>query len=276
MCKQRRSVSKTVPIHVEDPHYLLPWPLSHAKWMRTLSIPRQKVREKSQAPKKKGVSGEHHCAKWHVIPRHERTSLSCSKWFTLFFFKKEGCCVLKAGEPQMSASGFLETKISCFAWWMRSPKIHKHSICFHGGQKDQWLKIVTSWNKVLLSWAQRRPNGAISLCREHSPAQTWWLWPKRHTVKPLCALPPCSPGHGAPGLLLFSAGHYYLLGSNLPFLAACGPIGKQRSICQKLCCNQHPRWILSWASWWWSNTQAGSFWPLGWSLLFPRGPCVVE
>ena len=68
-----------------------------------------------------------------------------------FFFKKEGCYVLKAGKPQMLASVFLAANIPCFPWWMRSPKIHKYFTYFHGRQKDQWLKIMTSLNKVPLS-----------------------------------------------------------------------------------------------------------------------------
>ena len=146
-----------------------------------------------------------------------------------------------------------------------------HSTCFHDGQKDQWLKIMTSWNKVPLSQAQRRPSGAVSLCRKHSPVQTWGLWPKPRTAKPLCALPLRTPGR----LLACSSSLQDTAISQAaisPSLQHVDPSESKGVYAKSCAATNTPKWIHSWASWWWSNTQAGSYWPLGLSLLFPRGP----
>lgn len=71
--------------------------------MRTQSTPRKKVREKSPTPKK-GVSGEHHCAKWHVTHRHKGTEYESQQMiYTVLFLKRR---MLSAQGRRTSNVGF--------------------------------------------------------------------------------------------------------------------------------------------------------------------------
>ena len=111
-----------------------------------------------------------------------------------------------------------------FSRWTKRPVVEnndklKQSPTFTSTEKTQWSHFIMqrTFSCTNLGALAQAPHCKATVC-------------------PAPALP-----RQAPGLLLFSAGHCYLPGSNLPFLAACGPIRKQRSVFQKLCCNQHPQ-----------------------------------
>lgn len=157
--------------------------------------------------------------------------------------------MLKAREPQMSASGFLEANIPCFSWWMRSPKIHKYFTYFHGRQKDQWLKIMTSLNKVPLSQTREDLVEPFHYAENilHKPGGSG----PSPTLRSHCV--PCPHAPLATEVLACSSSLQDTAISRaaiFPSLqhvdpseskSVSGPIGKQKRICQKLCCNQHPK-----------------------------------
>lgn len=49
-----------MPIHTEDPYYLMPWLLSHVKLIGTQLIRRLKVKQKGPTQKKKGATVGYH------------------------------------------------------------------------------------------------------------------------------------------------------------------------------------------------------------------------